>query len=65
LEDGDQEIHCHGFSRINTDQKQKIYLLNPCKSVARFSGVDGHSIHAVGGIEHGLGQCGVGMNRPH
>jgi hypothetical protein len=22
LEDGDQEILCHGFSRINTDQKQ-------------------------------------------
>ena len=34
LEDGDQR---NSLPRINTDQKQrKMYLLNPCKSVARF-----------------------------
>jgi hypothetical protein len=66
LEDGDQEILCHGFSRINTDQKTtKDVSVKSVQIRGRLLGIDGHPIHAVGGIEHGLGQRGVGVNRPH
>src|SRR5579863_10483229 len=42
-----------------------FYAFHPCDPWLWASCVDGHSVHAVRGVEHGFGQRGMRVDRPH